>query len=437
MSKPQYLIIGLDGIPYTLLTDLCDRGVTPNLAALMKRGQSKPIRSVLPDVSSTAWTSFMTGTNPGEHGIYGFFVPQPDDYSLRFLNADDIQVPTLWERLGRLGKKSLVVNVPQTYPAREINGVLISGFVAPELEKAVWPRTLLAELKDLEYTIDVDAWKAREDLSAFVADLFGVLETRIKTLEYLWEKESWDLIMAVITGTDRLQHYLWHILEDERSGLHSTVLDFYQAVDSAVGKLVDRVNKSTRILVLSDHGFSSVQKEINLNAWLRSTGYLSFRTDSPKSLQEMNSESIAFTLDPGRIYLNRADRFRNGWIARGREYNEIREELRERLLHDISIRDEVGALINPVSRVFLPDEVYAGPQVQYAPDLIVLNKPGYDLKGSVKITEIARNDVLTGMHTYENASLVVVNTNKTFNIDGIDALEDIVPKILWDMGIEE
>lgn len=433
MSSPEYLIIGLDGIPYTLLTELCEGGVTPNLSKLIEQGQSKPIRSALPDVSSTAWSSFMTGTNPGEHGIFGFFVPRPNDYGIRFLSSRDIKTPTLWERLSEHGKKSLVVNVPQTYPASEVDGILISGFVAPDLEKAVWPKSLLTELKELGYTIDVDAWKARENLSEFLDDLFEILEERINTIEYLWNKENWNLVMTVFTGTDRLQHYLWHALEGEQHTLHSRVMEFYHAVDSAVGRLVNRVDSNTRIIVLADHGFTRVNKEVNLNAWLRSEGLLSFQTDSPESLENMNPQSTAFALDPGRIHLNRVDRFQHGWITVGDEFGRIRDELRERLLNDIMIRDEAGDRVNPVSDVFLPEEIYSGSHLSQAPDLIVLNKPGFDLKGSVKIEEIARNDVLTGVHTYENASLVAANISTEFDFAGIEELEDIAPRILGDV----
>jgi predicted AlkP superfamily phosphohydrolase/phosphomutase len=78
----------------------------------------------------------MTGTNPGKHGVYGFLDLKPSSYKVYFPNATHVKGETLWDVLGRKGKRSVVLNVPSTYPAREINGVLVSGFVAIQLERA-------------------------------------------------------------------------------------------------------------------------------------------------------------------------------------------------------------------------------------------------------------------------------------------------------------
>ena len=427
--SPEFLVIGLDGVPYTLLQDLCDQQVMPHIARLVDRGQSKPMTSSLPDVSSTAWTGFMTGTNPGKHGIFGFFEAAYQDYSLEFLSARDIQAPTLWEQLSNAGKKSLIVNVPQTYPASEINGVLLSGFVAPEIEKAVWPKSLIPELQELGYIIDVDAWIAREDLAQFLEELFRVLGARIRALHHLWDKEPWDFIMAVITGTDRLHHYLWDAVVDESHQLHHRVMEYYTAVDKAIGELLERISPETSVILLSDHGFTEIIREVNLNAWLRNQKYLQLTTPTPESLADMAPQSIAFALDPGRIYLNRADRFRQGWLQHNNECEQLRDELRGRIMTDLVIQDDAGNLVNPVESVFLPEEIYKGPHLKKAPDLILLNKPGYDFKGNVKIRDVARNDVLTGAHTYRNASLVI-SSPKSVAIKEIDSVEDIAPIIL-------
>ncbi|MCF7803272.1 MAG: alkaline phosphatase family protein [Candidatus Marinimicrobia bacterium] len=436
MPDPEFLVIGLDGLPYSLLADLCQSGVTPNLNRLIQAGHSASINSSIPDVSSTAWASFMTGTNPGTHGVYGFFEARSDNYSLHFLDSNDIKAPTLWERLSDSRKKSLVINVPQTYPAREVDGVLISGFVTPDLQKAVWPKSLLPALKDLDYSVDVDAWLAREDMDKFMEDLFRVLERRVETIHYLWDRESWDIIMAVFTGTDRLQHYLWDAVVDEGHQYHAQVMEFYHILDGAVGTLTDKAGEDTGIIILSDHGFTGIEKELNLNAWLQIQGYLEFTTESPESLEDMAPESIAFALDPGRIYLNRSGRFRHGWIEDGDEFRKYRDELRIRLADEIRIRDDAGNMVNPIEKVYLPEEIYSGPELSQAPDLIVLNNPGFDLKGSVKIDTVARRDVLTGTHTYRDATLIGCNLPDNFDFNAIESIEDITPKILAAMNAE-
>ena len=113
MKSPRFLVIGIDGLPYSLLKKLAADDVMPNLKQLMQEGSSKSILSSIPDVSSTAWTGFMTGTNPGIHGIYGFFDPEPN-YKLKFTNFVDIKSEPIWNTLGTSGNISLIIIIPQT-----------------------------------------------------------------------------------------------------------------------------------------------------------------------------------------------------------------------------------------------------------------------------------------------------------------------------------
>ena len=435
MDNPRVLVIGIDGLPYSLLNQLADNGVIPNLKSLLQGGESKLILSSIPDVSSTAWTGFMTGTNPGTHGIYGFFDPG-NEYNLEFTNFTHIRAEPLWKKLARTGKRSLIVNIPQTYPAQPLNGALVSGFVAPDFNKSVYPSGYIKELQQLGYTIDVDAWLARTDPQQFFEDLFGVLEKRLRGIRHLWEKDNWDFMTVVFTGTDRLQHYFWDAIGDRSHRFHQIVLDYYREVDRTVGKVLELADDQWIKIVLSDHGFTGVIREVNLNAWLRQAGLLKFLASDPESLQEMDDSSLVFSVDPGRIYLNRADRFSRGWIQPGEEFERRRDEIKTMLESEIKVRDDVGDPVNPVDRVVYPEEIYSGPHTDKAPDLVVLPTPGFDLKGSVKITEVARNDALTGVHTREDASLIVSNPSPGFAFSEIRNIQDLAPQILRCYGVE-
>lgn len=429
MKSPQVLVIGIDGLPYSLMEKLAANGVTPNLKQLMQDGSSKSILSSIPDISSTAWTGFMTGTNPGEHGIYGFFEPD-SKYRLKFTNFVDIKSEPIWKTLETSGKKSLIVNIPQTYPAQPMNGAIVSGFVAPDLSKSVYPSKYLDNLINLGYEIDVDAWLARTNQDHFFEGLFRVLEKRQTAVRYLWDKEEWDFVTVVFTGTDRMQHYFWNAIQDRSQRFHQTVLDFYHAVDQTIGNLVGQIDDSTTVIMLSDHGFTGVIREVNLNAWLREQGLLTFRTEEPESLEEIDDSTAAFSIDPGRIYLNRSDRFSQGWIKSGDEFEHHRDELKGLIERELVIRDDTGNVVNPIDRIVYPEAIYSGPYLDRAPDLIVLAKPGFDLKGSVRIREVARKDVLTGVHTRRDASLIVRNPNAVFDFSAIETIEDIASQIL-------
>ena len=118
----------------------------------------------LPEVSSVAWASFMTGKNPGEHGIFGFLELKDASYDLHFPNYTDVKCPAFWESAG---VPSVVLNIPQTYPARPFNGVMTSGFVALDLRKATYPDRAYQYLTDIGYQIDVNAGLAKNDAPAF------------------------------------------------------------------------------------------------------------------------------------------------------------------------------------------------------------------------------------------------------------------------------
>ena len=107
----------------------------------------------------------MTGKNPGEHGIFGFTDLKTAEVALRLPSFDDIRRPAIWQACDHLN--SIVVNLPFTYPARPLRGTLISGFVAPIFERAVYPQSLIDWLRSRNYRTDVDAAKARHDPGSY------------------------------------------------------------------------------------------------------------------------------------------------------------------------------------------------------------------------------------------------------------------------------
>src|SRR6185295_5718808 len=183
-AKPRVAILGLDGVGAPLIEALTDAGVMPRMAALRRAGTLARMRSSIPTISSVSWSNFMTGTNPGRHGIYGFTDVKRDSYAVYFPNYRHVQGATIWDVLGANERRSIVLNIPNTYPAKDIAGVLVSGFVAISIERAVTPASALAVLREHGYKIDVDYVNANERPEAFFTDLFATLAARRKTLEH-------------------------------------------------------------------------------------------------------------------------------------------------------------------------------------------------------------------------------------------------------------
>ena len=401
--KHKTLVVGLDGVPYPLLQDLAANGTMPNVANLIELGHLAKMKVTLPEISAVSWPSFMTGTNPGTHGIFGFLDPKPGSYDVRFPNFRDVKVPTFWEKMGEKKKTSVVINQPSTYPAHEIPGILVSGFVALSLKKSVYPPRILDSLESIDYAIDIDTRKAREDHDYLIEDLGKTLEGRLRAVDLFWTKENWDYFQVVVTGTDRLQHYIWSAYEDPSHQYHDAFLDYYRKVDAFIGEMYGRfseisgrTDEGEGFFMLSDHGFCGITQEVRVSNWLRENGFLSFESDEPGSLEDIAEESKAFVIDPGRIYLNKKGRFPKGSVDDA-SARAIMDEIKAGLAE---LQYEGKPVIE---RVFERDEVYSGPESARGPDLIPVGNHGFDLKGTIKEADLFGRTNLTGMHTWDEA----------------------------------
>lgn len=399
-ARRRLVVVGLDGVPVGLLRRLAADGVMPRVGELVASGCLASMRASLPEISSVSWTSFMTGTQAGEHGVFGFTDLDPASYQLTFPSFPALPVPTLWDRLGEHGLRSLVVNQPSTYPARPIPGSLVSGFVSVDLRRSVQPLSHLATLRRLQYRVDIDTMACRADHDRLFRELHETLQLRRRLLESWWDAEPWNLLQLVVTGTDRLYHFLWNALEDASHPRHPQALDYHAAVDDLVGWVFDRFaaeqsDARERFWMLSDHGFCGIRAEVQVNAWLQQQGFLKLDPAAP-DLAGIDPGSRAFALDPGRIYIHRADRFARGCVP-----PEAVAEVKA------AVADCLGQLryddAPVVRRVFDAAEIYRGPCAARGPDLVVLAQPGFDLKASPAATEIFGRTDLVGMHTWDDA----------------------------------
>ena len=425
-QQQKVVVLGIDGVPFTLLTRFIDEGRMPNLSSLTKKGTFTSMTASIPDVSSTSWSTFMTGVNPGKHGIYGFTELQKNSYKWRFPNSGDIKSSTLWDVAGRNNKKSIVLNVPSTYPAGELNGILTAGFVALDLKKATYPESAYEYLKGIGYKMDVDTQKARQSSSALAEDIDKTFDIRKSAILHFLDNHEWDLFIGVITETDRLHHYLWNALHDSEHSQHTFFLGFYKKLDAFIGEMYDRAGDDIPFIILSDHGFTTIKKEVYINAWLKEKGYLKFRNEKPETFEDMLEESKIFALDPARFYIHLKDKYIHGSVN-GSEYDSLRHKLKEELL-SLVIDGEKA-----IKTVLFKEDIYHGSLYDNAPDLVALSYEGYDLKSAINKTELAGKGFLTGGHTREDAVFFI---NRKIEADDVNII-DIGPTIISLLGIKE
>jgi len=423
------LVLGVDGLPYTLAKRLIDEGVMPNLGALSIKGTLAQLHTTVPDFSCVAWTSFATGVNPGKHGIYGFNDFDPTTAEMITPTAQQCRVPALWHEVGRAGGRSVVVNLPGTYPAMPLRGKMVAGFVAPEFDKSVYPATFGQTLKTLGYRMDFDGQGGLRGANHVRDNIWPVFESRKTAIRHVIKNENWDLCIAVITETDRLQHFFLHVLNDANDADHEWVRRFYGELDQFIGEVVDLIGDRADLFMVSDHGFDVVRRLILVEDFLRELDLAPPADLHCWAKPETASKTKVFSLDPGRFYINRRDsRFPNGLVSE-QEADEIIASLRQALLE---MKDpETGETI--VNTVRLKHEGFWGDTLDYAPDLVAATRPGYYFRAfNFPSTSKVKNVKWEANHVWNDA---IVYVPYTLSKDKQPMIWDVLPSALARMGV--
>ena len=394
----KLLIIGIDGVPFEMIGELTEKLAMPHLKKILETGKLVKMSVTLPEISSVSWSSFMTGTDPGNHGIFGFIDLYRSTYRYWFPNFTDLRVMTFFDELGVVRKKSIIINLPSTYPVREIPGILISGFVSIDLKKSVYPLTFLPLLEAHGYQVDVDVEKGKDQKKEFITDLFQTLRVRKKVADLLWEKEKWDLFMFTITGTDRLHHFLFDAYLDETHDFHGEFLKYYGEVDKIIGDFYAKIEgkEEFELIILSDHGFGLIDKEIYINPILKKYDFFDIKNEKDRSLEALTKDSRAFALDPSRIYIHSKKVYPRGKVEKN-DYERIRKDIKQ-LFEEYEIDGK-----KVIKKVYYKEEIYSERYMDMAPDIVLLSNHGYDLKAGLKKKDEYGQSHFSGMHFQDNA----------------------------------
>lgn len=425
----RLLIVGLDGATFDLIEPWAREGQLPTLRQLMNAGAYGSLRSTIPPMTAPAWTSFMTGKNPGKHGLYDWIYRQKDSYDVSPVTASHCREPMLWSLLSNRGRRVCAFNVPMTFPPSAVNGLMISGMPAPSTQVTItYPVELLDEIEKKvgEYLLYPDPGQAYSDsgVDAFLDRLYRTTERRFEVMDYLRARAEWDVFMLVLNGTDTIQHAMWKYMSPQHP-LHDpakytkygdAILRYFQYVDKALGKIVDTLGDDTVLMLMSDHGFGPFHKFIHVNNWLRQQGWLVLnRTPKARlkstlfglgftpmkiydllmqigmgklkrevvrgqgqgllktlflSFDDVDwSRTTAYSLgNVGQINLNVRGREPQGAVEPGDRYEATRDEIIARLW---DLRDpETGEQV--VQEVYRREEIYLGPGIEQAADILFI-----------------------------------------------------------------
>jgi predicted AlkP superfamily phosphohydrolase/phosphomutase len=440
-ERQKVLVIGLDGATFTILNPLMENGYLPNLSAAIESGVHGILQSTMPPYSAQAWASFMTGKNPGKHGLFDFRAPVMINPIRPFTNATFIRASTLWRLLSNHGKKVGVINVPMTYPPEKVNGFMIGGIYTSSLRhKCFSPPELYQKVIDAigEYRPEPDWDKYREAGKKMESEVIPKLVNEVTRLSrnrgeaalFLLKEIDWDLFMIVFTSVDRFQHFAWKYLDpshhqyNEKSAKRfaESLAGYYSTLDTMIGDLIQSAGKDAHVIILSDHGFGPQYKKFFINKWLVEQGLLKLlekkrrlrrylrkfdishiRKLIPYTLQRRvrkkftvfncidwhHTRAYAGTSSEQGIFINVKGREPFGIIQSGTEYSAVVREVCDKL--DQLVDPDTGEKV--VSKIYLKKDLYQGPYVEFAPDIV------FELKGMSYLTQ----ENIGGHHLFESS----------------------------------
>jgi predicted AlkP superfamily phosphohydrolase/phosphomutase len=293
-KDPKVVIIGLDAATWTLIRPWMAEGGMPNLAKLMREGVSGDLRSILPPITPPAWTSFMTGKNPGKHGVFHFIETAAESYAMNYANGGSRRSPTVWKILNDAGFSVGTMNIPFTYPPEALDGFQISGLDTPSANSQfVYPASLKRELVDHLGKINHDLrflgnMSTDHRRAQVLAEMEKIDQQWAAIALYLLERHPQDVMMFVFMSIDTVQHYFWqymdrsHFLYDPKAGLRfeNAVRQVYERLDTVTGQIIEKLPKETTVFVVSDHGGGPVvDRIVFLNRYLHHLGLLHYRKD--------------------------------------------------------------------------------------------------------------------------------------------------------------
>ncbi|MFW5974487.1 MAG: alkaline phosphatase family protein [Natrialbaceae archaeon] len=423
---PRVAFVGIDGVPYSLLADHPEK--FENFAALAAEGTAGAIDSIVPPESSACWPALTTGKNPGATGVYGFQDREVGSYETYVPMGRDVQAKRLWTRVDDAGREATVMNVPVTFPPdREIQR-MVSGFLSPGVDKAAYPDEIREYLQSIDYRIDVNAKLGHDDdKSEFIADAHETIDKRFEAFTHYLEADDWDLFFGVFMTTDRVNHFLFEDYEREGE-YYEEFMDFYRKLDGYIGEIRAMLPDDVTLVVASDHGFTTLDYEVHCNRWLEEEGWLEYEADDPEELADIADGTEAYSLIPGRFYINLEGREPRGSVPES-EYEQKRDELEEAL--ELMTGPDGEPVID---RVETSEDAYRGDHADIAPDLVAIPNHGFDLKsGFSGEGAVFDTGPRNGMHSFDNACLYIDDADA--RVADTD-LYDIAPTILSLLDID-
>jgi len=408
----RVLVIALQEATRDLIDPWVEQGRLPNIAALMRTGASGHVHAQAPLITPHSWANILTGVDAGRHGVFDYWQRGADGVFHETSTAS-LRAPPIWARLCGTGLRSTLLNLPMTWPPPELDGVVVAG------RPHAMPSRKLFSSSDLHDRLIAARGSYRADSTtpggrrkADFIDLFDIETPRTsEAFEFLLNAEEWDFAMAYFVDVAMAQHYFWaDMLAGNDNPYREVIASAYRNVDAAIGRLVRAAGRDAVVFVISECGAGPLAFGINLKKWLEQQGLLRARRGLLTALKQFLEDDLlpaatrivpptlraaltnrsfaprhlAFGSGPkpdldwsctkifscgkeGNLFVSLAGRDPGGIVQPGDEYDELLEFV-TRALGTLRNPDSGAPVVASVTR---PQQLYTGPAVEFAPDLIV------------------------------------------------------------------
>ncbi|MSQ04208.1 MAG: hypothetical protein EXR71_20355 [Myxococcales bacterium] len=435
-----FVVIGVDGMDWSVVDELQAKGQLPNFKALRERGASAKLATAYGANSPIVWTTVATGRDKEDHGIVNFDVAT--DSGSAPVSSTMRKVPAIWNMVSRpeFARKVMMLGWWGSWPAEAVNGIVVSDRANRPVERRTSPASFEANFSTELKTI-------RADRGIYPRDDDSGSEDRI--MAWYLEKNAnagYALTWAYLHGTDLVSHKYWKYYRPDgfakvdpkkKSLYEDKIPEKYRAVDAVLGKVVAAAPKNTNFIVISDHGFGKLPEEfvkvsVDLDVALAHAGLLTGngRTVNMGSSKVFNYQTADFQMAK-MVRFARAGREKGGTVAAADE-PAVRAELTAKLA---KFRYEGGGAVFAV-RDAKPYELKKG--ADFMVDILsagVSEAVTYEGKsyGDV-VGQVVEH---SGGHGWEPPGVFCAagpDIDPRAKLDGI-RIHDITPTVLYGMGL--
>lgn len=419
MSYNKTLVIGIDSASWNIITPLIAKGKLRTFNRLLHSGVAGNLESIHPYITSPAWKCYSSGKNPGKLGVFGWYDFHIAKKKLKMANSTTFKSKEIWDYLGEYGFKCGIINMPQTYPPKKINGFMISGSPAPNDLEYTYPPELKEILKKYGYYINPN-YDLSADKEKGLTEIEYLIKKRFSVARHALKNDDIAFLHTTLFFIDNIHHYFWGKMQDGDEIYGDVIEDFWELIDIELDKTIKDLD-GYNIIIMSDHGSRSLEGQLYINNWLIEEGYLHLNGNTPKIysillrsgltkerlsrlIKKLKLDHIILKLIPFDVLfkiqttlitekgdegvasiINKVDWDKTTAISVGEQciyLNIEKDDVKYETIRN-GLIENIKKLSNPlngtslVENVVKKEEIYSGEYLDIAPDLVVIPTKGY------------------------------------------------------------